>query len=165
MNWYKKAQYQAEPLTALPSRGPESVQKTVEAPEPLPLTPDFPPFTKKDKEYPTAGKSVSGLEVKEDTPNLSSIAASLDNYEILPGIREIPMDDFYITGKSYSVSENEQIKELAKKIKNSKTISPLIVVIDKNGPYILEGSHKIDALYSLGIKTFPALVVIDKEML
>jgi len=41
--------------------------------------------------------------------------------------------------------------------------SPLIVVIDSDGPYILEGATRIDAIYNLGIKTFPALVVIDKE--
>jgi hypothetical protein len=39
----------------------------------------------------------------------------------------------------------------------------LIVAIDKQGPYILEGSTRIDALYNLGVKTFPALVVYDKD--
>lgn len=111
--------------------------------------------------YPLAPSNVSGLNVLTNIPNLSSISSSLDNYTILEGIREVPMSDFNITGKSYSVSENQRISELTKQIQQSQEIAPLIVVIDQEGAYILEGSHRIDALYNLGVKTFPALVVED----
>jgi len=115
------------------------------------------------KEYPIANSMVSGFHVLSDIPNTSSIQSSLNKYTILPNIREIPMSDFDITGQSYSVSENKRISELTNELYQSKQIKPLIVVIDSQGPYILEGSHRIDALFRLGIKTFPALVVMDKE--
>jgi len=115
------------------------------------------------KEYPIANPIVSGFHVLSDVPNTSSIQSSLNNYTILPHIREIPMSDFNITGQSYSVSENKHISTLTDELRQSKQIKPLIIVIDSQGPYILEGSHRIDALYRLGIKTFPALVVMDKE--
>ena len=47
--------------------------------------------------------------------------------------------------------------------KNSNTISPLIIVVENEGPYILEGSHRSEALFVLGAKTFPALVVVNME--
>jgi len=115
------------------------------------------------QEYPRAGDVVSGLRVLEDMPNTSSISDSMDDWEELPGIREVPMSDFEVTGRSYSVSENKRIRELATSIKESREIAPLIVAIDPDGPYILEGSHRIDALYLLGIPTFPALVVIEEQ--
>ena len=114
-------------------------------------------------EYPIANSIVSGLSVLPDVPNTSSIQSSLHNYTILSNIREVPMSDFYVTGNSYSVSEDKRISDLVNELSQSKQIKPLIVVIDSKGQYILEGSHRIDALYRLGIKTFPALVVIDKE--
>jgi hypothetical protein len=115
------------------------------------------------REYPVAGSTVSGLRVLPGVPNESSIDSTLIDYVILQNIREVPMSDFDISGRGYSVSENERIVELQEEIKRSKTISPLIVVIEPDGPYILEGSHRIDALYNLGVPTFPALVVLDKE--
>ena len=39
-------------------------------------------------DYPLAGRVVSGLEVSTDVPDLDSISASLDAYEVLKGIRE-----------------------------------------------------------------------------
>jgi len=115
------------------------------------------------QQYPQATDVVSGLSVLPDIPNTSSISATLENYYVLPNVREVPMSDFEVTGKSYSVSENKYIGELAEKIKESKEIAPLIVVVDDGGAYILEGSHRIDALYRLGVETFPALVVIEGE--
>jgi hypothetical protein len=114
------------------------------------------------KSFPLAKNTVDGRIVRKGVPNTDSISSSLDNYTVLPGIREVPMSEFELTGKSYSVSENKWIAELAKKIKESGEISSLIVVVDKEGPYILEGSHRADALYRIGAKSFPAMVVIDK---
>ena len=115
--------------------------------------------------YPLAGKLVDGYEVLKNIPNLSSIDSSLTGpYWTLPGIREIDLKDFTgLTGKSYSVEETERIADLASKIQQSGKIAPLIVVDDghPDGPYILEGSHRVEALYKLGAKSFPALLVID----
>ena len=113
--------------------------------------------------WPLAGDVVDGLDVLDDVPNTSSISASLDDYTILPGIREVPMSEFSVTGKSYSVSENKRIKQLAKDIRESREISPLIVVIDAEGPYILEGGHRIEALFLLGVKSFPSMVVVEES--
>ena len=112
--------------------------------------------------WPMAGDMVDGRGVLDDVPNTSSISASLDDYTILPGIREVPMSEFGVTGKSYSVSENKRIEQLAKDIAESGEISPLIVVIDAEGPYILEGGHRIEALFLLGAKSFPSMVVVEE---
>jgi hypothetical protein len=53
-------------------------------------------------------------------------------------------------------------KALAEEIKQSGEVNPLIVMIDEEGPYILEGGHRYDALKILGAKSFPAIVVIDE---
>lgn len=118
--------------------------------------------------YRAIGKKelVDGRTVLAEVPNQDSISAELNDYEILPGIREVPMSEFQgLTGKSYSVSETERISKLADKIATSKTIAPLIVVDDghPDGPYILEGGHRGEALFKLGAKSFPAMVVRDLE--
>jgi hypothetical protein len=94
-------------------------------------------------------------------PNMSSIESSIDNPQILPGIREVPMSDFTLTGKHYSVEGQKKIDALAESIKDSGKISPLIVVRDSEGAYILEGATRADALFKLGAKSFPAKVVLD----
>lgn len=74
-----------------------------------------------------------------------------------------PLSDFELTGRSYDVAGTKRIKELAAQIEASGEINPLIVVIDAEGPYILEGGHRSEALFRLGAKSFPALVVIDES--
>lgn len=114
-------------------------------------------------EYPKAGRTVDGRLVRDEIPNTDSIASSLDEYRVLPDVREVPLSDFELTGRSYDVSGTKRIKELAAQIKASEEINPLIVVIDAEGPYILEGGHRSEALFRLGAKSFPALVVIDES--
>lgn len=116
------------------------------------------------KDYPKAGATVDGLTVRSDIPNQSSIQSSFNDYEILPGIREIPMSEFG-GPKSvfYSTDDFQKSKELAEKIKESGEINPLIIAIDQEGPYILEGGHRYVALYYLNKKSLPALVVIDQD--
>ena len=116
-----------------------------------------------DTKYPLAGYEVDGREVLDNVDNTDSIGASSYNYKILPRIREVPMSDFHASGKHYSVRGTNRIKELASQIQHSNSISPLIVMIDKEGPYILEGATRLEALYLLGAKSFPALVVIDYD--
>lgn len=117
------------------------------------------------KRMPRAEQTVSDLTVinVDAVPNMGSIPASFDDYEVLPGIREVKIDEFVLSGRSYSVEGNKRIASLQESIRSSQTITPLIVAIDKEGPYILEGSHRIDALYNLKIVSFPAVVVIDYD--
>jgi hypothetical protein len=117
---------------------------------------------RRNPEYPMAGPKVSGLEVVTPVPDMDSISGSLDEYTILPGIREVPLSDFSLTGRSYSVKRSEWIELLANKIADNGWIAPLIVVVDRDGPYILEGSSRSEALFRLGVKTMPAVVVIDE---
>jgi hypothetical protein len=103
-----------------------------------------------------------GFRVRPDVPNMSSISASLTDYTVLPGIREVPLSVFH-SGKPryYSLAEERRTKDLARQIQASGELNPLIVVIDREGPYILEGGHRFDALRELGAKAFPAVVVLD----
>lgn len=117
---------------------------------------------RRNPEYPMAGPKVSGLEVVTPVPDMDSISGSLDEYTILPGIREVPLSDFSLTGRSYSVKRSEWIELLANKIADNGWIAPLIVVVDRDGPYILEGGSRSEALFRLGVKTMPAVVVIDE---
>lgn len=117
------------------------------------------------RKYKVAKGLVDGRVVRDDIPNTGSIEASLENYEVLPGIREVPFSAFDKMGKLsyYSVSEERRTKDLADQIRESGEIAPLIVVEDAEGPYILEGGHRFDALRELGAKSFPALVVLDLD--
>jgi hypothetical protein len=111
------------------------------------------------------GDKVSGLTVREDVPNMSSISASLDDYEILSGIREVPrsaFDEEYLGSLSYE-NLDKRTKDLAEQIKQSKEINPMIVGVDSKGAYIIEGGHRFDALMSQDTKSIPAVVVIDKS--
>ncbi len=116
------------------------------------------------------GDKVSGLEVTDNIPNMSSISASLGSqYEILDGVRSVPVSDFKDSGKPsfYSATEGDRVRSLAAEIDSNGYIDPLIVVVEqhnmKEGPYVLEGGHRFDALKLLGKKQFPALVVVDTE--
>lgn len=121
-------------------------------------------------EYPIAGEAVDGRVVSDvDVPNTDSIAASLEHYEVLPGIREVQMKDddenTFAVGRHYSELGNKRINKLANEMKKSNEITPLIVVVGRDGlPYILEGSTRVEALAKLGAKSFPALVVIDTSV-
>lgn len=147
MNWYKKAQQQY-----LWENDPE-----------LPYTNVNSAKEYWDKKYPKARNTISGLNITNNIDNTGSISSSLENYYVYSGIREVPMSDFG-KGGSYPFTENEKNKKLAEEIKISKQISPLIVVVDEEGPYILEGTHRFDALYLLGVQSFPALLVLDQDI-
>ena len=117
--------------------------------------------------YALAGPYVDGRLVRDEVPNTGSIEASLEHYEVLPGIREVPFSAFTLMGplEFNSASEEARTVELARRISETEELSPLIVVEDSKGPYILEGAHRFDALRILGATSFPALVVLDLESL
>jgi len=111
-----------------------------------------------ESRYPVAKGTVDGRAVRENVPNLSSIGASLNKYKVLGGVREVPISEFPAAPEI-----NARTKQLAEDIKNSGEINPLIVAVDHEGPYILEGGHRYDALKINGAKSFPAVVVTDLE--
>ncbi|KKK52178.1 hypothetical protein LCGC14_3107520, partial [marine sediment metagenome] len=114
-----------------------------------------------EKTFKKAGDVVDGRKVRSEVPNTSSIEATFGNdFTKLSGIREVPLSQFDappdITSKT---------KALAEQIKQSGEINPLIVAIDKDGPYILEGANRFDAMKILGAKSIPAIVVTDDASL
>jgi len=123
-----------------------------------------------DNLYPKlSGSQVCGLDVTQGPiPNTSSISSSLTDYEELPGLRVVPLSAFDVTDAKdlfYAANDIDRVKNLAKQIAQNKTITPLIVVYDNEGAYILEGGHRLAALKQLGITHFPAIVVLDNESL
>lgn len=117
-----------------------------------------------DKKYPKAGSKVDGRKVLSNVDNTSSIGSTLYEYEILNGIRIVKMKEFDgPRSVFYAKNDFDKARELAERIKQSKEISPLIIVIDNEGPYILEGAHRYVALYYLKAKAFPAMVVVDED--
>jgi hypothetical protein len=118
-----------------------------------------------DSKYPRASGSVGGLMVDSGAiPNTSSIGSTFNKYNVLNGIREIPMSEFggprsvFYASNDFRSSEN-----LSREIQMTKKITPLIIAVDKNGPYILEGAHRYVALHMLNIQSLPALVVVDLD--
>lgn len=113
--------------------------------------------------YPKAGATVDGFLVGDKIDNMASIGATLNRYTSL-GVRELPFEDFCDPKRLfYAADDHNHAAKLAEAIKASGKINPLIVVHDKEGPYILEGAHRFVALHHLGAKTFPALVVRDDD--
>jgi ParB-like nuclease domain len=122
-------------------------------------------YEKAEVRYPKAGKYVDGRFVRNDVPNTNSISGYFGESETLPGIRVVKMSDMGPSpGAEWRSKVSEHIKRLAESIRESEEISPLIVGIDfKEGPFIIEGSHRIDALDYLNAKAFPALVVVGYD--
>lgn len=108
---------------------------------------------------PRTGASVDGRMVRAHVPNRSSIEASIANAEVLPGVRSIPLAAF-----DYKPGDPDQrTLKLAAEIEESEELNPLIVGIDGKGPYVIEGGHRLDALYVLKAMELPAVVVIDLD--
>lgn len=112
-----------------------------------------------------AGDSVDGRVVRKHVPNTDSISASFDDYSVLDGIREVPMSAFdteYVDGVLEGRVDS-RTQSLVEAIKESGEINPLIVGIDSDGAYIIEGGHRFDALIKSGARSIPAVVVIDES--
>jgi len=114
--------------------------------------------------YQLAGDTVDGLTVRGEIPNTDSIGATFDEYEVLDGVREVSMDEFGgPQSVFYAADDFNRSKTLAEKIEQSGEISPLIIAVDSDGPYILEGAHRYVALHNMGKKSFPAIIVKDLD--
>ena len=113
--------------------------------------------------YPIV-KKIGEFEVTENVKNTNSIGATLDDYHIVKGIREVPISEFGDTKHAfYAADDWKKSEKLALAIQENKYIDPLIVVLDDEGLYILEGAHRWVALAKLNVKSIPALLVIDLE--
>lgn len=118
-----------------------------------------------ESKYPVAGNKVDGLDILDDIPNTKSISSSLIDYYVLEDVREVPIKEFDAKPKDlfYAKDDIDQVRELAREIRENGEIKPLIVVIDNKGPYVLEGVHRLGALYLIGVKKIPALIVVDVD--
>jgi len=116
-------------------------------------------------DYPTISSNQwNGNMLRPIGDSMNSISSSFTNYDILPGIREVPFSQFSPAKNIFYASNDfNKARDLAVQIQNNKEIEPLIIAIDKEGPYILEGAHRFYALSTLGYKTFPAVVVLDLD--
>lgn len=112
-------------------------------------------------DLPLAGDTVDDLTVRKNVPNIGSIRATFSDYTILTNIRRVTFTHF--EDHSKPTNPDARLIKLATDIATSGEINPLIVVWDAQGPYILEGSHRYDALLLLDKTALPALVVIDED--
>jgi hypothetical protein len=105
------------------------------------------------------------LTIRDDVPNLGSIRSSLTNWEEVPGIQQIPMSEFNAAPRDlfYAADDLAHVDSLANEIRQSGEISPLIVVQDSEGYYVLEGAHRLGALHEMGQPSVPALVIKDLD--
>jgi hypothetical protein len=115
-----------------------------------------------------AGDALGGYIAGSDVANTDSISASLEpGYIVEPGFQKIPLAQFYggkKPSRAYSVSEQHRTDTLALKIIESGRMDPLIIVIDNEGPYVLEGGHRLDAAYQIpGATHVPAMVVREYQ--
>lgn len=117
-------------------------------------------------------REVDELEVikQNDVPNMDSIDASIEDYEICDTLRVVDVEDFEaqsIDDLFYSQADVNISRELADEILYNKEIAPLIIVVDEQskteGPYILEGVHRFGAFFLMGVEKFPALVVFEYD--
>ncbi len=93
---------------------------------------------KYDAMFPRIERNHSdGRYVRDRIPNTTSIVSSFSKYEMLPGIRDVPMsamDQEYISGVA-NRSLDERAAKLQSDIAESGEINPLIVAVDDTGPF------------------------------
>lgn len=123
-----------------------------------------PLLTSTDARYPRAGEYVDGRLVRKDVPNIESIDGYMEEQEELPGVRVVPMSDFgNPRSVFYAADDFDRSERLADAIARSQEINPLIIGVDKKGPFIIEGAHRFVALWNLKVRAFPAVVVVGRD--
>ncbi len=122
----------------------------------------FSEAAKRFANYPKVGDTVDGLRVLKRIANEGMVSELLDEYVTIPNVREVPMCEFNFSKNSYSDTMKGRIQELSEIIEVDREINPIVVVVGKDGPYILKGGDtRAEAMYLLGVRSLPALVVID----
>ena len=130
---------------------------------PTPAVQNVLPFVPASSAINTARGSI---DVGSDVRNMSSISASLDNYEIVDGLQMLPINAFQITKAKdlfYAKDDIDRVRQLSDQIEANKRIDPLIVVQDAEGYYVLEGGHRLGALDAIGAENVPAIIVKDLD--
>ncbi len=122
-------------------------------------------YEEAEARYPKAGKYVDDLFVRKDVPNTDSIDGYFGESETLPGIRVVKMSDMGPPPPAgWRSRVSERVKRLAEAIRESGELNPLIVGIEfEKGAFIIEGSHRIEALDYLDVVAFPAIVVVSYD--
>ena len=99
-------------------------------------------------------------------PNASSIPSSLENWKEY-GVRMVPSSLFSGgIASQYSAEGQRRVRSLMESMRTDGVQKPLIVVVDGSPDglaYVLEGGHRLDAIKELGLREFPALVVLDED--
>jgi hypothetical protein len=114
--------------------------------------------------YPPAGSVVDGRAVRDHVPNTESIDGYFSEQEELSKVREVPMADMGSPGSVfYAADDFARSKRLAAAISESEEINPLIIGYDEKGAFVIEGAHRLVALYYLEAKSFPAVVVVGVD--
>lgn len=110
--------------------------------------------------------SFDGMEFIPISGLVDSANSTYEDFELAPGVREIPINKEYLANKMYDTAkEQKYIADLAEQIKANQKIEPLIFGLepDSKDSYVIEGQHRIRALDKLGYTTFPARVVVSME--
>lgn len=116
-----------------------------------------------DARYPHADPVVDGRRVRDEVPNTESIDGYFDEQETLRGVRVVPMSDLGDPRTVfYAADDFERSKRLADAIRHSEEINPLIIGVDEEGAFIIEGAHRYVALNYLKATKFPALIVAGR---
>ncbi len=157
-------------VDAMRTRGSSALKEPPRA-EPNVASVVAPPARTTDAIFPRASGVVDGRRVRPEIPNQDSIDAGLSgtDYTVLPGVREVSIQSEFgpyaqapLHKRVYAKDDADRVRALAAEIKASGEINPLIVGIDADGPYIIEGGHRLDALIELGAKSFPAQIVVEE---
>lgn len=108
-------------------------------------------------------KTESARNIRKPSESLHVSAQSFfKDYEVLPGVRDIPMEDLGELPGYDDKKEARRIRNLADEIQENGEIEPIFVAIDPDGtPYVMEGQHRSRAYKLMGEKTIPARVVVD----
>ena len=115
-----------------------------------------------DEFYPLVGDTVDGRTTSTKVDNFDSVSSTYSSFEEVPGIREMDLRPWGDEGGFVTRSDIEQVDELAKAIRESNHIDPVIIGVGKNGePVVIEGAHRIAAMQKLGANSIPVKLVVD----
>lgn len=106
---------------------------------------------------------VGKYTIRKPSESLHTSAQSFfKDYEIMPGVRDIPLEDLGDLPGYDDKKEARRIRNLADEITENGEIEPVFVAIGPDGePYLMEGQHRARAFKLIGEKSIPARVVVD----
>ena len=115
-----------------------------------------------DEFYPLAGDTVDGRTTSTKVDNFDSVRSSYLSFEEIPGIREMDLRSWGAEGGFVAADDIRHVDELAKAIRESNHIDPVIIGVGKDGePVVIEGAHRVAAMQKLGANSIPVKLVVD----